>query len=216
MMSSRTRRKDGAKSGVGRLDRMKRGSGMKGREDKSSGVEILMADAFAFEELRRRGAVSRSSISRPRRRLRHTFAQSTARDAAVHWSRGRLYARFFPVLCAALLSAIEANDVALGGIRAHRKEGQACFKSMPCESFWCGDKKRTTVASARTDESSISSVPSPPPLADALHLQEALGSLQSKLRAGFVSGIVQVLFLIYCNILWHTIACNPSPVCCVY
>lgn len=152
-----------------------------------------MRDSWS-EDLRRRGAVSRSSISRPRRRLRHTFGLGAARDAAVHRSRGRPYARLFPVLCAALLSAIEANDVALGGIRAHRKEGQAGFKSMRCERFWCGDKKRTTVSSARTDESSVPS----PPLADAL--QETLGSLQSKLRAGFVSGIVQVLFLIYGNI----------------
>ena len=151
---------------------------------------VKMRD-ICSEDFRRRGAVSRSSIRRPCRRLRHTFAQRTVRDAAVHRSRGRLYARLFPVLCAALLSAIEANDVALGGIRAHRKEGQADFKGMRCERFWCGDKKRTTVSSARTDESSV---PSPPPLADALHLQETLGSLQSKLRAGFVSGIVQVLF----------------------
>jgi hypothetical protein len=148
------------------------------------------------EDFRRRGAVSRSSICRPRRRLRHTFAHNVCRDAAVHRSRGRLYVRLFPVLCTALLSAIEAHDVALGGIRAHRTEGQADIKSMRCERFWYGDKKRTTVSSARTEESSVPL----PPLADALHLQETLGSLQSKLRAGFVSGVVQVLFLIYGNI----------------
>ena len=32
---------------MGRLDRMKRGSGIKGRDDRSSGIEIRMADAFA-------------------------------------------------------------------------------------------------------------------------------------------------------------------------
>jgi hypothetical protein len=31
---------------VGRLDRMKRGNGIKGRDDKSSGIEILMAEAL--------------------------------------------------------------------------------------------------------------------------------------------------------------------------
>jgi hypothetical protein len=37
----------GAKSGVGHLERIKHGSGIKGREDKSSGIEILIAEAFA-------------------------------------------------------------------------------------------------------------------------------------------------------------------------
>jgi hypothetical protein len=37
----------GAKSGVERLVRMKRGSGIKGRDDESNGIEILMADTFA-------------------------------------------------------------------------------------------------------------------------------------------------------------------------
>ena len=32
---------------VGRLERMKLGNGLKGRDDKSSGIEILMAEAFA-------------------------------------------------------------------------------------------------------------------------------------------------------------------------
>jgi hypothetical protein len=32
---------------MGRLERMKLGSGKKGRDDKSSGIEILMPDAFA-------------------------------------------------------------------------------------------------------------------------------------------------------------------------
>jgi hypothetical protein len=32
---------------VGHLERMKHGSGIKGRDDKSSGIEILMTDAFA-------------------------------------------------------------------------------------------------------------------------------------------------------------------------
>jgi hypothetical protein len=34
-------------AGVGRLERMKRGSGIKGRDDRSSGIEILMVDVFA-------------------------------------------------------------------------------------------------------------------------------------------------------------------------
>jgi hypothetical protein len=41
------RTRKGAKSGIGRLERMKRGNGRKGRDDRSSGIEILMADAFA-------------------------------------------------------------------------------------------------------------------------------------------------------------------------
>jgi hypothetical protein len=34
-------------SGVTRLDRMKRGSGVKGRDDRSSGIEIRVAEALA-------------------------------------------------------------------------------------------------------------------------------------------------------------------------
>jgi hypothetical protein len=34
------------KSGMGRLERMKHGSGIKGLDDGSSGIEILMTDAF--------------------------------------------------------------------------------------------------------------------------------------------------------------------------
>ena len=41
------RTREGAKSGMGRLERMKLGSGKKGRDDKSSGIEILMPDAFS-------------------------------------------------------------------------------------------------------------------------------------------------------------------------
>ncbi len=41
------RTREGAKSGMGRLERMKHGSGIKDRDDKSSGIEILMSDAFA-------------------------------------------------------------------------------------------------------------------------------------------------------------------------
>ena len=37
--------REGAKSGTGRLERMKLGVGIKGREDKSSGIEILIAEA---------------------------------------------------------------------------------------------------------------------------------------------------------------------------
>ncbi len=37
----------GAKSGRGRLDRRKRDSGIKDRDDKSNGVEILMVETFA-------------------------------------------------------------------------------------------------------------------------------------------------------------------------
>ena len=39
--------REGTTSGVWRLERMKHGSGMKDREDKSSGIEILIAEAFA-------------------------------------------------------------------------------------------------------------------------------------------------------------------------
>ena len=43
------RRKDEgrSKSGVTRLERMTRGSGIKDRDDKSSGIEILMTEVFA-------------------------------------------------------------------------------------------------------------------------------------------------------------------------
>jgi hypothetical protein len=36
------RTREGARSGVGRLERMKRGNGTKDRDDRSSGVEILI------------------------------------------------------------------------------------------------------------------------------------------------------------------------------
>jgi hypothetical protein len=39
--------REGAKSVVDLLDRMKRGGGIKDLDDKSSGMEILMAEAFA-------------------------------------------------------------------------------------------------------------------------------------------------------------------------
>ena len=42
----RKRTREGAKSGRGRLERMKRGNGIKGRDDRSSGIEILMTDSF--------------------------------------------------------------------------------------------------------------------------------------------------------------------------
>ena len=38
--------REGAKSVVGLLERMKRGKGIKGLDDKSSGMEILMTDVF--------------------------------------------------------------------------------------------------------------------------------------------------------------------------
>jgi hypothetical protein len=38
---------EGGKSGVARLERMKHGSGIKGRDDKSNGIEIRMADDLA-------------------------------------------------------------------------------------------------------------------------------------------------------------------------
>ncbi len=41
------RTREGAKSGIGRLERKKRGKGIKDLDDRSSGIEILMADAFA-------------------------------------------------------------------------------------------------------------------------------------------------------------------------
>ena len=34
-------------NGVGHLERMKHGSGMKDRDDKSNGIEILMVEVFA-------------------------------------------------------------------------------------------------------------------------------------------------------------------------
>jgi hypothetical protein len=37
---------EGARSGVTRLDRMKHGSGIKGRDDRSSGIEIRIVDAL--------------------------------------------------------------------------------------------------------------------------------------------------------------------------
>jgi len=42
----RKENKGGAKSGVGRLERMKRGNGIKDRDNRSSGIEILMTDTF--------------------------------------------------------------------------------------------------------------------------------------------------------------------------
>ena len=39
--------REGTKSGVVRLERMKHGSGIKGRDDRSSGIEILIADVLA-------------------------------------------------------------------------------------------------------------------------------------------------------------------------
>ena len=38
--------REGAKSVVDLLDRMKHGRGIKGRDDKSNGMEILMSDVF--------------------------------------------------------------------------------------------------------------------------------------------------------------------------
>ena len=38
--------REGVKSGVGHLERMKHGSGIKDRDDKSSGIEILMTEDF--------------------------------------------------------------------------------------------------------------------------------------------------------------------------
>jgi hypothetical protein len=42
---------EGAKSGVTHLERMKHGSGIKGRDDRSSGIEILMTDVFVKIQL---------------------------------------------------------------------------------------------------------------------------------------------------------------------
>jgi len=38
--------REGTESGVGRLERMKHGSGIKGLDDKSTGIEIFMTEAF--------------------------------------------------------------------------------------------------------------------------------------------------------------------------
>ncbi len=35
-----------SKNGRGRLERMKHGNGIKGRDDRSSGIEILITDTF--------------------------------------------------------------------------------------------------------------------------------------------------------------------------
>ena len=43
------RTREGAKSGIGRLERMKHGNGRKDRDDRSSGIEILMTDIHVFE-----------------------------------------------------------------------------------------------------------------------------------------------------------------------
>ncbi len=43
----REKTREGDKSVVGRLERMKRGRGIKDLEDKSKGMEILMTEAFA-------------------------------------------------------------------------------------------------------------------------------------------------------------------------
>jgi hypothetical protein len=40
------RTREGVKSGKGRLERMKRGNGIKDRDDRSTGIEILMTDTF--------------------------------------------------------------------------------------------------------------------------------------------------------------------------
>ena len=40
--------REGAKNGVGRHERMNRGSGMKGREERSKSIEIRIADAFVI------------------------------------------------------------------------------------------------------------------------------------------------------------------------
>jgi hypothetical protein len=38
---------EGDKSGRGRLERMKHGNGIKDRDDKSNGIEILMTEPFS-------------------------------------------------------------------------------------------------------------------------------------------------------------------------
>ncbi len=45
--SPRVNTREGAIRGAARLGRMKRGRGMNGRDDRSSGIEIRMADALA-------------------------------------------------------------------------------------------------------------------------------------------------------------------------
>ncbi len=57
--------REGAKSGVTRLERMKHGSGIKNRDDKSSGIEIRMTETLAkinpitpFLARRRRSSIS--------------------------------------------------------------------------------------------------------------------------------------------------------------
>jgi hypothetical protein len=40
------KRREGTKRGIGRLERMKHGNGIKVRNDKSSGIEILMSEVF--------------------------------------------------------------------------------------------------------------------------------------------------------------------------
>jgi hypothetical protein len=40
------RKREGATSGMGRLERMKHGSGINDRDDRSRGIEILMTDVF--------------------------------------------------------------------------------------------------------------------------------------------------------------------------
>ena len=40
--------REGARSGVGRHERMKRGIGMEDREERSKGIEIHISDAFAI------------------------------------------------------------------------------------------------------------------------------------------------------------------------
>jgi hypothetical protein len=40
------RTREGTKSVIGRLGRIKHGSGIKDRDDRSSGIEILMVDTF--------------------------------------------------------------------------------------------------------------------------------------------------------------------------
>ena len=42
----RTKNKEGSKSGVEHLERIKHGSGIKDRDDESSGIEILMSEVF--------------------------------------------------------------------------------------------------------------------------------------------------------------------------
>jgi hypothetical protein len=46
-MSRGVNTREGAKSGAARLDLMKHGRGINGRDDKPSGIDIRMADALA-------------------------------------------------------------------------------------------------------------------------------------------------------------------------